>query len=84
MNRILIAALVWFLASSVIAETPTPRELAVRDISEQMELCLDGGYEVSQKQNPLILVDLDSDGILDAIVNILDMATLYQLVLVPT
>jgi hypothetical protein len=69
MVRTLIAAFVCFLGSSVIADNPTPRELAVRDISEQMQLCLDGGHEVSQKQNPLILVDLDSDGILDAIVN---------------
>ena len=69
MVRTLIAAFVFFLGSSVIADNPTPRELAVRDISEQMQLCLDGGHEVSQKQNPLILVDLDSDGILDAIVN---------------
>ncbi len=69
MRQTLIAAFVCFLADSVIADNPTPRELAVRDISEQMQLCLDGGHEVSQKQNPLILVDLDSDGILDAIVN---------------
>ena len=69
MVRTLIAAFVCFLGSSVIADNPTPRELAVRDISEQIQLCLDGGHEVRQKQNPLILVDLDSDGILDAIVN---------------
>ena len=69
MNRILITALVCSIANSVIADNPTPRELAARDISEQMQSCLDGGYEVSQKQNPLILADLDSDGILDAIVN---------------
>ena len=69
MGRTLIAAFFCFLASSVIADNPTPRKLAERDISEQVQLCLDGGYEVSQKQNPLILVDLDSDGILDAIVN---------------
>ena len=31
-------------------------------------MCTDDGYEVSQKQNPLILADLDSDGILDALI----------------
>jgi len=48
MVRTLIAAFVCFLGSSVIADNPTPRELAVRDISEQMQLCLDGGYVMSQ------------------------------------
>ena len=69
MHPIFIASLFWLLASSVIADSPSPRELAEQDIAEQMQSCTDEGHEVTQKQNPLILADLDSDGILDAIVN---------------
>ena len=69
MHPIFIASLFWLLASSAIADSPSPRELAEQDIAEQMQSCTDEGHEVTQKQNPLILADLDSDGILDAIVN---------------
>ena len=37
--------------------------------AEQIAVCTDEGYKITQKQNPLVLADLDLDGILDALVN---------------
>lgn len=69
MKQILAFAFLLYFGSSLYANILTPRELAQQDIAEQTALCTDDGFEVTQKQNPLILVDLDSDGILDALVN---------------
>jgi len=69
MKQILALAFLCSLGSASYADSPSPRELAEQDIAEQMQSCTDEGHEVTQKQNPLILADLDSDGILDAIVN---------------
>lgn len=69
MKQILAFAFLCCFGSSLYANILTPRELAQQDIAGQTALCTDDGFEVTQKQNPLILVDLDSDGILDAIVN---------------
>ena len=69
MKQILALAFLCCFGSSIYADSSTPRELAEQDIAEQITMCTDDGYEVTQKQNPLILADLDSDGILDALVN---------------
>ncbi len=69
MKQILALAFLCCFGSSLHADSSTPRELAEQDIAEQIAVCTDDGYEVTQKQNPLILADLDSDGILDAVVN---------------
>ena len=75
MKQILASAFLCCFGSSIYADSSKPRELVEQveqveqDIAEQITMCTDDGYEVTQKQNPLILADLDSDGILDALVN---------------